>query len=94
MIILKVTEDFTLGDFHKLKNIVRYNSHKDDEGRLYEGDEFECDREMADYLMGGNRFKKAYAEIKEIIPEIKQEVKKETRKPIRERMPKKIDKKK
>lgn len=71
MVVLKVTKEFTLGEFHKLKNIVRANPRKCDEGRLYVNDEFECDKEMADYIRGKNRFKESYADIVKIIPEIK-----------------------
>ena len=90
MIVLKVTDEFTLGDFDKLKNIVRANPNKNEKGTLYRGDEFECDKAMADYITGGNRFGVSYAVIKEIIPEVRKEIKKETR----VRTPKKIDKKK
>lgn len=49
---VEVIEDFTLGDFNKLKNIVRKDIVQD--GKLFIGDTFECDEMMKDYLMGNN----------------------------------------
>lgn len=73
MIKCEVVEKFTLKDFEKLKNIKRKNA--DTKGTLYVGDEFECNKEMADYLTGNNPLSKAVVKIIEVEPakEIKQE---------------------
>ena len=87
MIKVKVIENFTLGKFNELTNIVRKS--KDEDGSLFVGDIFECTQEMADYLTGNNKEKRAFVEVIEVIPEkeIKEEVKEE--KPKRTRSKKK-----
>ena len=77
MIKVEVIESFTLNDFKKLKNIVRYNSNLKEEGHLYAKDTFECDKEMADYLLGGNRLNRAFVKVIEVIPE-KENIEKKT----------------
>lgn len=72
MIKVEVIEEFTLEKFDTLKNIVRKN--KDTKGRLYVGDIFECDKEMADYLLGNNAKNKVVVKL----IEVKNEEKKET----------------
>ena len=67
MIKCEVTEEFTLGEYKKLKNIERA-SEKKEEGRLYKKDTFTCDKEMADYLLGDNPIKRAVVKVIEIIP--------------------------
>lgn len=71
MIKLKATKDFSLERFDELKNIVR--ADKDEKGRLYIGDIFECSKEIAEYLLGGNDKNIIVAEIIEVepIPETK-----------------------
>ena len=69
MIKVEVTEGFTLDDFKKLKNVERYNSNLKEEGHLYPRDTFECDKEMADYLLGKNRLRRAFVKVIEVIPE-------------------------
>ncbi len=64
MIKCEVIEKFNLKDFAKLKNIKRVG--KDVEGKLFEGDTFECDEAMADYLTGNNVLKKAVVKIIEV----------------------------
>ena len=68
MIKVEVTKDFRLADFKKLKNVVRVTS-KDEDGMLYVGDTFECDEEMAKYLTGENKLKRAFVKVIEVIPE-------------------------
>lgn len=68
MIKCEVVEKFTLKDFEKLKNIKRKNV--DTKGTLYVGDEFECSKEMADYLTGNNTLNKAVVKVIEVEPEI------------------------
>lgn len=69
MIKVKVIEDFHLGKFNELKNIVRANYNKKEEGRLYVNDIFECTEEMAEYLMGKNATKRAFVKVIEVVPE-------------------------
>lgn len=69
MIKVKVTNQFTLGAFKELKNIVRANPQKDKENYLFVGDIFECTDKMAKYLGGENQQSKSFVEVIEIIPE-------------------------
>ncbi len=48
MVKVVVLENFSLGRYDELKNIVRAN--KDKKGNLFVGDTFECTKEMAKYL--------------------------------------------
>ena len=66
MIKVKVIEGFTLEKFNELKNIKR--TGKDIKGFLNVGDEFECTKEMADYLSGNNPLNKKVIQIIEVIP--------------------------
>ena len=76
MIKVKVIEDFTLQEFDKLKNIIRKG--KEQEGKLFIGDIFECDEKMADYLTGNNPINRAVVKVIEVIPEKENEEKKTT----------------
>ena len=67
MIKCEVIREFTLEEFDKLKNIKRKNL--DTKGRLYVEDTFECDKAMADYLMGGNKDKEVVVKVIEVEPE-------------------------
>ena len=69
MIKVEVTEGFTLDDFKKLKNVERYNVNLKEEGHLYPRDTFECDKEMAYYLLGKNRLNRAFVKVIEVIPD-------------------------
>lgn len=64
MIKCVVTEDFNLREFAKLKNIVR--KARNVEGKLFVGDTFECDEEMAEYLTGKNPLNKVVVNVIEI----------------------------
>lgn len=90
MIKVEVIEEFTLGKFDELKNIQRKN--KNTEGRLYVGDIFECNQDMADYLTGENKLNRAFVKVIEVIPEEK--LKKTEKKTILEEEPKKVEKRK
>lgn len=63
-----INEDFTLERFNELKNIVRKN--REEKGKLFKGDVFECSEELCDYLSGNNPLKKAVVKIIEVEPEI------------------------
>ena len=75
MIKVKALQEFTYGNFDKIKNLVRHDANKNIEGRLYEKDTFECTEEMAKYLTGGCGY--ILVKVIEVIPEIKEEVKEE-----------------
>ena len=67
MIKVKALQEFTYGDFKNIKNLERHDINKNENGRLYEKDTFECTKEMAEYLTG----KCGYVLVKviEVIPE-------------------------
>jgi len=69
MIKVEVIEDFNLKDFHKIKNLKR--KCVDFEGKLFEGDTFECTKEMCEYLDGGNKLKKSFIKVIEVQPKKK-----------------------
>lgn len=73
MIKCEVVENFDLKAFDELKNIIRKS--KDDKGKLYVGDTFECSQQMAEYLTGNNPLRKAVVKIIEVQPEKKEEPK-------------------
>lgn len=85
MFKVEVLENFTLARFDELKNIHRKS--REEKGRLFTGDTFECNQELADYLLGDNKINRAVVRVVEIIPEkkiqkaIDEAVKKETKKP-------------
>ena len=78
MVKVKVIEEFHLGKFYELKNIVRIGNNED--GRLYVGDIFECTEDMAKYLLGENALKRAFVEVIEIIPEKQEKIEKKSQK--------------
>lgn len=76
MIKVEVIEDFTLQEFNKLKNIIRKG--KEQKGKLFIGDIFECDEKMADYLTGNNSINRAVVKVIEVIPDKENTEKKTT----------------
>lgn len=56
MIKVEVIEKFTLERFGELKNIERVRLETP--GRLNVGDKFECEKELAEYLLGNNPIKR------------------------------------
>lgn len=76
MIKVEVIEEFTLGKFNELKNITR--KQKEQEGKLFIGDIFECDEKMVDYLIGNNTINRAVVKVIEVIPEKENTEKKTT----------------
>ena len=82
MVRAKVLEEFTLGRFGELRNIKR--ARKDEKGKLFVGDEFECANDLADYLTGKNAYNKPFVKVLEVIPtEPVKEVKVETSEKIK-----------
>ena len=67
MIKVKALQEFTYRDFDKIKNLERHNKDKNQHGRLYAGDTFECTKDMATYLTGGCGY--VLVKILEVIPE-------------------------
>ena len=70
MIRCEAIETFTLGRFDELTDIER--AGVDEKGKLNAGDKFTCPKDLADYLLGENRFNKAFVKVIEIIPEKKE----------------------
>lgn len=73
MIKVKVTEQFFLGKFNELMNVVRANPNKNEDGSLYVDDTFECDQKMLEYLQGTNATGRSFVEVVEVVPEKKVE---------------------
>lgn len=71
MIKVEVIERFSLGkdDYKKLANIERKSIEKESE--LFVGDKFYCEKDMAEYLLGGNRFNRPFVKMLEVAPEEK-----------------------
>ena len=69
MVKLQAIRDFTLAEFDKIK--ITKRADKEQEGWVYDKDEFECNEEMSNYLTGGNDKKIVVAKILELIPETK-----------------------
>lgn len=67
MFKVQTLQEFTYGDFDKIKNLERHNKDKNESGRLYEKDTFECTKKMVDYLTGGCGY--VLVRVIEIIPE-------------------------
>lgn len=67
MIKCEVIEGFTLGRFNELKNLERAGVNKTN-GELFVGDTFECEKDLADYLLGQNAKNKVVVKVIEIIP--------------------------
>lgn len=72
MVRVEALEDFYLKDFWKLVNIER--KEKNEDGKLFKGDTFECDKEMFEYLTKTNHLKRAFVKLIEVIPEVKEEL--------------------
>ena len=71
MIKCEVIENFTLEKFNQLKNVNKVISRKDNEFGVK--DTFECDKEMADYLLGNNVLNKIVVKVIEVqeVPKVK-----------------------
>lgn len=68
MIKVEAIEPFTLGRFKELKNLTRKSV--DTGEQLNIGDTFECEKELADYLLGKNAHGRAFVKVLEVIPEV------------------------
>ena len=67
MIKVEVLEDFTLKDFSELKNIER-GTNKNEVGKLFKYDKFECSKDMCEYLTGNNALNRAVVKVIEVVP--------------------------
>ena len=67
MIKVEVLQEFTLARFDEIENIER--ARRSEEGKLFTGDKFECEKELADYLLGANPLGKAVVKVIEVMPE-------------------------
>lgn len=97
MIKLKAKESFTLGRFAEIKMIERVNS-QDKDGHIGKGDLFECEKNLAKYLLNEipNPVNRAVVETVETIPEEKKIIKEQKeveKKKIKNTKTKKIVKK-
>lgn len=66
MIKVEVIEKFSLKEFNKIQNITRASI--DEMGKLFVGDTFECDENMANYLLGDNPVGRAVVKVVEVEP--------------------------
>ena len=66
MIKVEAITQFTLARFNEIRNIQRKSIKQD--GMLFVGDTFECDKEMADYLTGKNDKGNIVVKVIEVIP--------------------------
>lgn len=89
-----VIEEFDLGRFDELKELVRADAKNDKKGHLYLKDTFLCDPEMYEYLSGRNKYNHAYIDKIEVIPEVKKEELKEETKPAKKAAKKSTKRKK
>ena len=78
MIKVEVVEEFTYGDYDKIKDsLVRKSRDKD--GWLYVGDTFTCDEATMRYLTGENRLNKVVVKVIEVTREKVDEEKEESK---------------
>lgn len=87
MIKVEVLENFRFARYKEIEKSLISKTRKE-QGKLFKGDIFECNKEMADYLLGDNPIHRAVVKVIEIIPEETQgllqiiESEKETKKTI------------
>ena len=67
MIKLEALENFSLERFKEVKNIKR--AGKDTFGMIIKGDVFECEKGLADYLLGANPLNRPVVKVIEVVPE-------------------------
>ena len=82
MIKVEVIEKFSLKEFNKIQNVKR--TSVDEKGKLFVGDTFECDEEMAKYLLGDNPLKRAVVKIIEVEPKEEEKIEEIIEQPIEE----------
>lgn len=82
MVKCETIKEFTLTRYDELENIVRKN--KEENGRLFVGDVFECSEDIADYLTGKNPIKAVVVKVLEVIKEAEITEKEEPKKELKE----------
>lgn len=87
MIRLEVIENFRLKEFNKLKKIERKG--KEETGKLFVGDTFECDEQLQKYLLGDNPIGRAVVKVIKIVPEEAPKEVETAKEPIEEKPKKK-----
>lgn len=70
MIKVEALQEFTLARFNEIENIER--ARRDETGKLFTGDKFECEKELCDYLLGANPLGKAVVKVIEVVPKKEQ----------------------
>lgn len=80
MIKMIVLQNFTLGRFDEIKNLVRAKASK--KGVLYVGDTFECEKELADYLLEPDANGKVLVKVIEVTPAKPKRGRKSTKKEL------------
>ena len=68
MIKAEALVEFTLEKFDELKNVIRKDKSNNENGRIYVGDIFDCDKKMARYLLGDNKADRIVIKILEVYP--------------------------
>ena len=80
MIKVEVIEEFTLGRYDEIKDTLIRKS-REEKGKLFVGDIFECTEDMAEYLTKTNKEQRPFIKVIEVIPkEIKKDTKTEIKK--------------
>lgn len=67
MIKVEVIENFTLQRFDEIRNLKRHSNGSGN--MLKKRDVFECEKDLADYLLGKNPLNKAVVQVIEVKPE-------------------------
>lgn len=70
MIKVKVIENFSFGRYNEVENIIKVNG-KGISNYFEKGDIFDCQKDIADYLIKTNKFGKPFVQIIEVIPDKK-----------------------
>ena len=92
MVKVEVTEEFILERFNELKDIQRIS--KEQTGRLFVGDNFYCEKDLADYLLGANPLNRPVVKVIEVEPKITINEEEIVKKVFEENKPKSTKKKK
>lgn len=71
MIKVKVIENFSFGRYNEVENVIKVNG-KGISNYFEKGDIFDCQKDIADYLIKTNKFGKPFVQIIEVIPDKKE----------------------
>ena len=78
MVKVQAIIDFNYKEYNKINNLQPVN--KTQEGKLFAGDIFEVNEDIAKYLTGENKNKITAVKVLEVVPEIKELKKKPAKK--------------